>query len=382
MLSEIRDHSLDPTANTCSWLIQMLSIFLCVAPFLPGCALESVQNESRSDTSPLGLSRVAVPATFARKSNSPSLISSEQRLPLNVIAYNVHLLPDIAAKVAGKRSEPEYRAKAIAEQLRRFDIIGICEAFDQQHSQTLIFNLLHDNPSKPFAFAIGPNRSGRHLIGSGLLFLSRFPIETTHTITFKQASRFITSGFRADGFAAKGVLHARIRIGDSPCSAIDCFLTHLESRSSNARSSQIVELSDFIAAHANRENPIIVFGDLNVTSDTVKVAEKYDEKSPYQLLRSKLVHNGRELVDVGTKFNHGQSGTSDALAMDGGRRIDYIFISSGKTDTNAYLDAKQVVNLPFLDTKVTEGSLSDHLAVACRVEFGYDENPMREHETR
>ena len=130
-----------------------------------------------------------------------------QRIELSLISYNVHLLPDIALKIAGKRGASEYRAGAIGEKISGYDIIGLNEVFDQDHAERLLHRLQARN-EQAFHVAKGPERSGRHLIGSGLLLASRFPIEETHTITYSQASRFVTSGFKADGFAAKGALHA------------------------------------------------------------------------------------------------------------------------------------------------------------------------------
>lgn len=148
-------------------------------------------------------------------SSSREFTTAQFTVPMRIVSYNVHLLPDIAARLAGKRGESAYRAQAIGKQLAEFDLIGLSEAFDRDYTQALL-RTLQSNPTIPFAIAHGPGRSGRHLIGSGLVLASRWPIEQTHTITYSQASRFLTDGFKADGFAAKGALHARIRIGNGP----------------------------------------------------------------------------------------------------------------------------------------------------------------------
>ncbi len=308
-------------------------------------------------------------------------------IPVDIVTYNVHLLPDIAAKIAGERSQSDYRARTIAEKLANYDIVGICEAFDPNYSKSLIDGL-QAKSSDAFYVARGPQRSGRALTHSGLVLLSRYEIEETHTIAYRDASRFYTHGFRADGFAAKGALHARLRLGDDRRSdessaVVDCFLTHLESRSAAARKKQIDELAAFIAEHSSPDVPMVVLGDFNVAADSVirgngaaRVAHLHGN-SPYRQLRSKLTHNGRQLVDVWADIEETHGGTSNALAPDGGRRLDYIFVSDSRAGAPGRLLPQDVMALPFADKNVPEGSLSDHLAVTCRAEFSTMAEPAR-----
>ncbi len=208
------------------------------------------------------------------------------------------------------------------------------------------------------------------MVGGGLLLLSRFPIEQTHTVTYRNASRFLSSGFKADGFAAKGALHARLRLGDDPSAVIDCFLTHLESRSDKARDGQIDELAEFIKQHAAPGRPMIVLGDFNVTADRLPDVSEGEEVSQYGRLRQKLPHDGGQLVDVWPALRDEHGGTSDALAEDGGRRIDYIFLSKpNAAKGTAVLRPREVKLVRMLDEDVPEGSLSDHCGVACLAEF-------------
>jgi endonuclease/exonuclease/phosphatase family metal-dependent hydrolase len=295
-------------------------------------------------------------------------VEQSRSVSLRIVTYNAHLLPGAAAGVAGERGAAKYRAGAIAEQLVEYDLIGICEAFDRVHSQTLIDAFQAGDPDR-FQVAKGPKRSGRRLVGGGLLLLSRYPIEESHTTTYKHSSRFLTSGFKADGFAAKGALHARIRIGDDPHAVIDCFLTHLESRSKRARARQIKQLAEFIELHSTPQYPIVVMGDFNVAADAPNAVEQNGNKTPYQRLRAAMAHNDRQLIDVGSMFPKSRGGTSDALAEDGGGRIDYVFVSDPQATDASRLEPKEARTLPLLDDKVPEGSLSDHLGVACRIEF-------------
>jgi endonuclease/exonuclease/phosphatase family metal-dependent hydrolase len=337
----------------------------------------------------------------SRSSSLPTTLRNRKRveqekrltIPLNIVTYNVHLLPEIAARVAGERSQSGYRAAAIAERLVHFDLVGLAEVFDRKCSARLVDGL-QARSGHAFHVAHGPRRSGRALIHSGLVLLSRHEIEATHTITYRNASRLVTHGIRADGFAAKGVLHARLRMDQKrgresfsgglevgaladkrlPTPFVDCFLTHLESRSARARQLQIEQLSAFVEEHSCEENPVVLMGDFNVAADTESYAARRDGRSPYRRLRRKLTHNGRRLVDVWDTLSACHGGTSDALAPDGGRRLDYIFVSDPvvrepDTSDSSRLTPRDIVSLPFTDRTVAEGSLSDHLAVACRAEF-------------
>jgi endonuclease/exonuclease/phosphatase family metal-dependent hydrolase len=294
-------------------------------------------------------------------------------LAVNIVTYNVHLLPGIANGIAGQRSQTGYRASAIAQRLANFDILGLCEVFDRRSARRLLEGL-QSRSGDAFHIARGPRRSGRSLVHSGLVLLSRFPIEDTHTVTFKSASRVVTHGIRADGLAAKGVLHCRLRL--SEVDSVDCFLTHLESISAKARARQIEQVAAFVNEHASPFNPVIVMGDFNVAADTEPYSDRRDGRSPYRRLRRKLTHNGLRLVDAWDELAMGHVGTSNALLADGGRRLDYIFFSQPDGDGSGRITPREVRALPFVDAKVREGSLSDHLAVACRAEFSAAAEPM------
>jgi len=285
---------------------------------------------------------------------------------LRVLSYNVHLLPDIAYTVAGHRGKAEYRAAALVERLAGYDLLGLCEVFDDDRREELIEGI--DEAAGSALYNYWEKKPpGRARTNSGLLLLSRSPIEDRHALTYQHASRFVAYGLGADGFAAKGALHARIRIHEDPPLLVDCFLTHLESRSSTARQLQIGELREFIAQHTDRNRPMIVLGDMNVAADDPRQRPAGPERTPYQRLRLALDHHGLSLVDVWAHLGNGPGGTSDALAEDGGRRIDYIFVSRRRPGAWSLAPARVSV-LPMLDEQVPEGSLSDHAAVECVLE--------------
>lgn len=198
---------------------------------------------------------------------------------------------------------------------------------------------------------------------SGLLLLSRFVVEEQHTITYQAASGFATHGFRADSFAAKGAMHARLRLRDDPPLLLDCFITHLESRSAAARAAQLAQLADFLREHSDRHRPALLMGDLNVPADT---SLPHVAGSPYTELDAALARSGMKLEDVWLSAGQGPGGTSDPLSTNGGDRIDYIWLARGEA---SHALARAVELLRFLDSDVREGSLSDHSGVAAFLEF-------------
>ncbi|RCS48235.1 hypothetical protein DTL42_13600 [Bremerella cremea] len=291
----------------------------------------------------------------------PVLLPQAETPPvLRTIAYNAHLLPSVALPIAGKRSGGDYRAEKIGEQVASYDLIGLTEVFDATYRESLI-DQVQSQAEQEFHVALGPERSGRHMVGGGLLLLSKYPILETHTVTYQNATWFFTHGFRADGFAAKGALHVRILVDEQTGSAVDCFLTHLDSRSANVRREQLQEFCTFIAEYQQKENPVLLLGDFNIAAtEPTSYNTEYDNLLA-QIDRLRV----QRFVDVGSSLSGGPTGSSDALASGGGRRIDYIFAANPVATQGLRLVPQAARHLPFRDEQVPEGSLSDHLAVAC-----------------
>lgn len=287
--------------------------------------------------------------------------SPREAITFRGLAWNTHLLPRIGERFAGKRSRSDYRATGIGSAVAEYDLVGLCEVFDTAYRQSLI-DAAQSQSHDAFQVLWTPKPAGRGWTGSGLLLLSRFPIESHHALTYTHASQFAAHGFRADSFAAKGALHARLRLSERPVISIDCFLTHLESRSDAARSQQLEELAQFIGEHADQNRPALLLGDLNVPGDDQVDAK--DTSSPYGKLLSILSQTGTKWIDAWSVAGHGHGGTSEPLDEKGGRRIDYVFVSAARDQRIRVLDAEV---LRFLDQEVPEGSLSDHSGVAFRM---------------
>lgn len=138
-----------------------------------------------------------------------------------------------------------------------------------------------------------------------------------------------------------------------------------------AREKQIIEFAAFVAKYANNTNPVVALGDFNVGANTGERDSDDSSIAHHEFLRTKLVHNSHRLVDGWEKVGRGSAGTNNPLGTDASRRIDYIFLSDAASATNK-LRPLEVVTLPFLEERVKEGSLSDHLGVSCRAEFVFD----------
>jgi len=281
---------------------------------------------------------------------------------VRIVTYNAHLLPAIALPFAGKRSAAAYRSKRIAEELAEFDLIGLCEVFDRT-SRRKIIETLETESGDALHFAQGPARSGRHMTNSGLLLCSRFPISDRNEMRYRSASRYITHGFKADSFAAKGALHARLQIEAE--SELDYFLTHLESQSPAARARQVSELCLFVKEHQEVHRPLLILGDFNIA---FREGGNEEPSGGYTSLIKQLGELRSTKIQVlNLAPDKGPTGTSDALAESGGARIDYIFLSAPEAEHTSGLIVEQVEHHRFLDEQVPEGSLSDHLAVSCEL---------------
>lgn len=305
------------------------------------------------------------PAVWSQEASSSAADGA-----LRVLFFNTHLLPAIAQSVAGKRGQDDYRTQAIAAAVAPYDLVGLCEVFEVRRRREIV-TAVEKAAGRGVTWVESPPRSGTSVIGGGLLLLSRFPLEgEPHAHAYTAASRVLTSGFKADGLAAKGVLHARLLIRAAPPLVVDCFLTHLESISAEARAVQLQELADFIAEHANPNRPLILMGDLNVAADELAAAGgAAPSDTEYRRLRQALRLGEAPLIDLWPAVHTARGGTSDALAGGECRRIDYIFLSPPCASGGPQWQAREVRVEPFLDATVAQGSLSDHAGIACRLDL-------------
>jgi endonuclease/exonuclease/phosphatase family metal-dependent hydrolase len=286
---------------------------------------------------------------------------------LKVITFNVQFLPGIAGAF-NTRPEPYYRAQTIGNHLAAYDIIGLNEVFEPAHRETLLGELkrgLGDN-----FYCVTPPAYEQTIfkVGSGLAIVSRFPIVASHSMVYGNDSSILKYGFGADGFAAKGALHAKVwRGGDSPeDDCLDVFVTHMESQESAAREAQYPKLAEFIRQHSAPGRPVLILGDFNTVGNP---AEQRNPDSQYCRMMDDLRRGRPEspLIDLWPHFFHDIGGTSDDDDVPGrSDRIDYIFLSCPAKGPASVKPVAVRVN-PFLDPRVK--ALSDHSAVEAELDW-------------
>jgi len=282
--------------------------------------------------------------------------ASDEARKIRVISYNVQFLPSLAAAF-NERKEPEYRAQTIGREMANYDIVGLNEVFNDKPRE-LLLDELRQAWGERYQEIVSPDPDDSRFNG-GLTIATRLKMIDSHSMIYSVASSPKKYGFRADGFAAKGALHARILPDPERKDAfIDVFTTHLEARDDEIRVIQYQELSDFIKQHSDPTRPAIILGDFNTRGNP---EYQSDPSSAYHVLLKRL-NAAREgkLLDLWPTLNTGNGGTSDQLSKDGGRRIDYIFVFQPLGGSSPLQPLSCRVN-PFRDPKVD--ALSDHSAV-------------------
>ncbi len=276
---------------------------------------------------------------------------------VRVITYNVQFLPGPAAAM-NQRKEPDYRAARIAEEVAKFDLVALQEVFDQKWQDAIADGVRMVWGDDHFHRLSSPMADG-HQYNGGCMILSRYPFVTTNAMVFKAFSKPEDFGFRADGFAAKGVIHARIALSGE-MSAIDVFATHLEARDDTLRPAQYAEMAAFIKSVAVPSHPALILGDLNTRG---MLDYRNDPESQYTVMMRTLndARPGAAWSDVWPMLKgDALGGTSEQESADIGRRIDYILLSNSQPPAPQLTPASVAVNL-FQDPRVV--ALSDHNAV-------------------
>ena len=170
----------------------------------------------------------------------------------NVATYNVRARPLL--------DDAESKFAAIAPLLDPFDIVALQECFTAHRS-------LWGRTTFPVRLYDGSRTSWYRLVSSGLSIMARFPVQQVAVEKFRdpEGLRFI---FRAkkDGFASKGVLFARLSLGNGRF--LDLYNTHMEAgsdqASNEARRLQTRQLIRFIKENSPRKNAVILLGDFNM----------------------------------------------------------------------------------------------------------------------
>ncbi len=292
--------------------------------------------------------------------------ASEVHNSFRAISYNVQFLPAIA-RHTNKRALPIYRAHQIAEKMSAFDIVGLNETFDDEPRQ-IIHAHLKKQWGKDCHIIYGPDpRDGR--FNGGLSLISRFRFVKTHSMIYRNFSSPLKYGIQADGFAAKGVLHARVALPEKQFikqKQLDVFVTHFEARDGSLRRKQFDELAEFLDKQTSADTDFILLGDLNTRGNAKhRVTPNSTYNQLFGVLTRATPHH--QLVDTWpTLHPRKDGGTKYQTKPTGGPRIDYIIIGQAK-QAGSRLQVEEVQVNRYLDDKVE--ALSDHSAVEAMLKW-------------
>lgn len=291
-----------------------------------------------------------------------SRAESLQGETLRVATYNVQFLPGMASAM-NERKEPHYRAARIAEEMAAFDIVALQEVFHPRFRDLIVDGLREQWGN--VNTVVSPKPEGQ--FNGGCLLATRLPIVNTGAMIFENYSHPDDYGVRADGYAAKGVIHARIARGDDNLDdTIDVFVTHLEARADHLRPLQYVEMAAFVREHYEPTRPALLMGDFNTNGVS---AERDNPASQYAALRRELsgAIGEASLVDVWTQLEgDAYGGTTHQDSTERGKRIDLIFLAN-PPEPAVQLEPQRIwVNL-YRDEKVV--ALSDHNAVEAELSW-------------
>ena len=265
---------------------------------------------------------------------------------LDVLTYNVFMRPP----PVNWGDETACRAQRIGAWLGRsdLDVVVLTETFHADDVRALSDRAAASLPHQSLS---QPRGAGAFSVSGGLSVLSRWPIESTRTLSYATCS-----GPVSDCVATKGALHAVLRLDDDL--VLNVVATHLDAgrgaRDRAARSKQLRELRGFVDQIDHQSGPVVIVGDFNVDAllgdeydelkETLDVAH-YDVTSP-STLNCKTTIRCEEPVPA--------------------ERLDYIF----RRRDEHRLTRRTTEHLSMEDPACGSRYLSDHRAVRSTFELG------------
>jgi len=298
---------------------------------------------------------------YERITNEDVQVNSNNEI--KILQYNVFWRPWLLH--IGRKEYVGERSKLLADSVDEFDICCLNESF--HFGSTYVKEFVETVTTHGFKYIVTSQPVklfSRFVIDSGLMIFSKFPIVATDSITYKD-------GIGWDAMSAKGVLYAKIKIGNNKFFHV--FSTHLQASYNdvtandvNIRQNQIKELVNFMTTKSTDGYPLALLADFNVNS-----CSKSDE---YQKLIDLLEINGYKRIDTALDsygyhpITFGEQHEKvltvpDDLAV-GPQCLDYIFLFKGnKEGFSKYTTKVQ----PFYIKDHIYTQLSDHLALQCSI---------------
>lgn len=175
---------------------------------------------------------------------------------LRLLTWNVFMLP-APIKFSKQKMRRENILKELAVLQNKYDVMVFQEAFIGLFRKHLTKGL---QGTHPFAYSMG--KGGRiRVFGSGLLILSKYPIEIQDKVYYKKCSG-------ADCFAAKGAFLAEVALPENK--HVQIIVTHMQAGQKpekiEIRATQVDQLRAFMEKNKRTNVPQILAGDLNINA--------------------------------------------------------------------------------------------------------------------
>jgi endonuclease/exonuclease/phosphatase family metal-dependent hydrolase len=202
---------------------------------------------------------------------------------LGIVTFNIQDL-----YLASQYRRP--RVAAIAEILCELkpDIVGLQEAFISADRDLLLRGVAGCGLTHFHYFTGG-------VAGSGLLIVSRFPIEETRFRLYSVACPWYRLD-QGDWWAGKGVALARIRLPEEN-GVLYFYATHLQARYTEGgylaeRETQLGEMKRFVSKTSLEGAPEVLAGDFNTMLGSKELSEAFPETEFRRLMtiRSRIDH--------------------------------------------------------------------------------------------
>lgn len=265
-------------------------------------------------------------------------VALAQKDTISVMSWNVFLRPAILKD--GQMS----RVDSISDYLKHsnHDILVLQEVFHRKARKKLISELKN---TYPHATTRGP--SSFWGVSSGVLILSKFPIEKTSFQEFRKAKG-------SDALAKKGVMRANVRIGNE---LVQVYGTHLQAgggeKRHKIRQKQLNLIRRFVE-HEEDSAIQIVAGDFNIQGYSAafdSVAHKLEVELP------KLSGERKHTANFGDQDLFETSGNA--------KWIDFIFLRRHRKSTVIETEIEE----PRMQVETDFKRLSDHNPIISKIEI-------------
>lgn len=265
----------------------------------------------------------------------------------NVLSYNIGGLPALLSS----SSDPETYTPIIGSKLYPYSLVNVQEDFNYHAS-------LYANDTHPYRTAT----SGGAGIGSGLNFMSNYPISDTKRVTWNVRYGVFDSG--SDELTPKGFTYSQVMIAAGVY--IDVYNLHADAdtdtNSLAARRDNLTQLATYIEQNS-QGHAVIVFGDTNSrytrTGDNLK--ELFVDRLGMKDAWIEKIRGGSYPV-MGSDALVGTAGATSA----NNEVVDKIFYRSGAV-VSLNASSYKVEDTYFTDSNGNQ--LSDHFAISANFTY-------------